>query len=560
MLLPDIEIQQLMLQSGLVDTKVMRDVLVFAANARIPLQQALMEKDVIPDDKLGELIAHHIKYPFINVSNITIPEGVYRIIPERLARKHKAIVFAKDGDGVRLACADPVNTKLAEIVGKKTGQKVTVYMATEKDIDNVLQLYRKDLQQTFDEMLQAEITRTATSMDEAPIAKIVDLLITYAYRDKASDIHIEPEEKNSLVRFRIDGILHDVLYVDKKLHDRITTRIKVLSRLRTDEHLSAQDGKMRIEIDEENLDIRVSMIPVTEGEKVVMRLLSSKFRQFSLQDLGMNDRDLTKVTSAINKSYGMILSTGPTGSGKTTSVYSILKIVNTREKNITTIEEPVEYRIKGVNQIQVNPKTNLTFANGLRSILRQDPNVIFVGEIRDSETAGIAVNAALTGHLVLSTVHTNDAATTLPRLIDMKIEPFLVASTVNVIIAQRLVRKICDTCKAPVVISRKDAFKDIPEEVITKYFGSGDQMRVYEGKGCRVCHATGYTGRIGIFEVMDMSEKIRSLITQKSDSDEIAKQAVADGMTTMLHDGLDKVVKGMTTIKEVLRVTKVESG
>lgn len=560
MLLPDIEIQQLMLQSGLVDTKIMRDVLVFAANARIPLQQALMEKDVIPDEKLGQLIANHLKYPFINLSNITIPERVYRIIPERLARKHKAIVFAKDADGVRFACADPVNTKLAEIVGKKTGQKVTVYMATERDIDNVLQLYRKDLQQTFDEMLQAEITRTATSMDEAPIAKIVDLLITYAYRDKASDIHIEPEEKNSLVRFRIDGILHDVLYVDKKLHDRITTRIKVLSRLRTDEHLSAQDGKMRIEIDEENLDIRVSMIPVTEGEKVVMRLLSSKFRQFSLQDLGMNDRDLTKVTNAINKSYGMILSTGPTGSGKTTSVYSILKIVNTREKNITTIEEPVEYRIKGVNQIQVNPKTNLTFANGLRSILRQDPNVIFVGEIRDSETAGIAVNAALTGHLVLSTVHTNDAATTLPRLIDMKIEPFLVASTVNVIIAQRLVRKICDSCKAPIIISRKDALKDIPEEIITKYFGPGDQMRVFEGKGCRVCHATGYTGRIGIFEVIDMSEKIRSLITQKSDSDEIAKQAVAEGMTTMLHDGLDKVVKGMTTIKEVLRVTKVESG
>ncbi len=559
MLLPDIEIQQLLLQSGLVDTKTMRDVLVFAANGRIPLQQAIMEKDVIPDDKLGQLIANHIKYPFVVLSNITISEGVYRIVPERLARKHKAIVFAKDADGIKLAAADPVNTKLPEMISKKTGQKVTVYMATEKDIENVLQLYRKDLQQTFDQMLQAEITRTASTLDEAPIAKIVDLLITYAYRDKASDVHIEPEEKNSLVRFRIDGILHDVLYVDKKLHDRIVTRIKVLSRLRTDEHLSAQDGKMRIVVDEENLDIRVSIIPVTEGEKIVMRLLSSKFRQFTLQDLGMNERDLTKVTNAINKSYGMILSSGPTGSGKTTSVYAILKIVNTREKNITTIEEPVEYRIKGVNQIQVNPKTNLTFASGLRSILRQDPNVIFVGEIRDSETAGIAVNAALTGHLVLSTIHTNDAATTLPRLIDMKIEPFLVASTVNVIIAQRLVRKICDSCKAQIVISRKAVLKDIPDDAVTKYFGPGDQIRVYEGKGCKVCHATGYSGRIGIFEVIDMSEKIRELITSKSDSDEIAKQAIADGMTTMLDDGLDKVVKGKTTIKEVLRVTKVES-
>lgn len=559
MLLPDIEIQQLLLQSGLVDTKTMRDVLVFAANARVPLQQAVMEKDVITDEQLGLLIASHIKYPFIVLSKVTIPERVYRIVPERLARKHKAIVFEKDANGVKLATADPVNTKLPAIIAKKTGQKVTVYMATEKDIENVLQLYRKDLQRTFDELLQAEITRTATSVDEAPIAKIVDLLIAYAYRDKASDIHIEPEEKNSLVRFRIDGILHDVLYVDKKLHDRIITRIKVLSRLRTDEHLSAQDGKMRMEIDEENLDIRVSMIPITEGEKVVMRLLSSRFRQFSLQDLGMSDKDLTKVTSAINKSYGMILSTGPTGSGKTTTVYSILKIVNTREKNITTIEEPVEYRIKGVNQIQVNPKTNLTFANGLRSILRQDPNVIFVGEIRDSETAGIAVNAALTGHLVLSTVHTNDAATTLPRLIDMKVEPFLVASTVNVIIAQRLVRKICDSCKTRVVIGRRDALKDIPEETISKHFGPQEKIQVFEGKGCKVCHATGFAGRIGIFEVIDMSEKVKELITQKSDSDEIAQQAILDGMTTMFDDGLDKVVKGMTTVKEVLRVTKVEN-
>ncbi len=559
MLLPDIQIQQLLLQSGLVDVKTMREVLIFAANARIPLQQAAIEKDVIPDEKLGQLIASYLKYPFVTLSKISISEGVYRIVPERLARKYKAIVFAKDADGVKLAMADPVNTKIAESIAKKTQLKVSVYMATERDIDGVLQLYRKDLQQTFDDLLQDEITRTATTMDEAPIAKIVDLLITYAYRDKASDIHIEPEEKNSLVRFRIDGILHDVLYVDKKLHDRMITRIKVLSRLRTDEHLSAQDGKMRMEVDEENLDIRVSIIPITEGEKVVMRLLSSRFRQFSLQDLGMNDKDLARVTSAINKSYGMILSTGPTGSGKTTSVYSILKIVNTREKNITTIEEPVEYRMKGVNQIQVNAKTNLTFANGLRSILRQDPNVIFVGEIRDSETAGIAVNAALTGHLVLSTVHTNDAATTLPRLIDMKVEPFLVASTVNVIIAQRLVRKICDSCKVAGVIKRNEILKDIPGESLSKHFGEGGDIQVYEGKGCKVCHATGYSGRIGVFEVIEMSEKIKELITQKSDSDEIAREAIAEGMTTMLDDGLDKVAKGMTTIKEVLRVTKVET-
>ena len=558
MLLPDSQIQELLRQSGLINQKTMNEVIVSAANARIPLQDAVLEKNVVPDEKLGLLIANYIKYPFVVLSNNTILEDVYRIVPERMARKYKVIAFARDAYGVKLAMADPVHLKLADIITKKTQQKVTVFMATERNIENVLQLYRRNLQQTFDELLQEEITRTNTTMDDAPIIKIVDLLLAYAYREKSSDIHIEPEEKNSLVRFRTDGILHDVLYVDKKLHDRVITRIKVLSRLRTDEHMSAQDGKMRTQVDEENLDIRVSIIPVTEGEKAVLRLLSSHFRQFSLHDLGISDKDLIKVNNAIGKSYGMILSTGPTGSGKTTSIYSILKILNTREKNITTIEDPVEYRMKGVNQIQVNDKTNLTFANGLRSILRQDPNVIFVGEIRDSETAGIAVNAALTGHLVVSTVHTNDAATTLPRLIDMKVEPFLVASTVNVIIAQRLIRKICEACKTLKVIKRMEILKDIPEDTITKHFGTQQEIQAYEGRGCKVCHATGYSGRIGIFEIIEMTEAIKTLITQKSDSDEITQKAVEEGMATMLDDGLDKVAKGLTTIKEVLRATKVE--
>jgi type IV pilus assembly protein PilB len=559
MLLPDSQIQELLRQSGLIDEKTMQDVIVSAANARIPLQEAVIDKNVIPDEKLGQLIANYIKYPFVNLSKSSIPDEVYKIVPERLARKYKVVAFAKDNMGISLAMADPVHIKIADSISKKTGQKVTVFMATERNIENVLQLYKRNLQVTFDDLLQQEITRTNTTMDDAPIIKIVDLLIAYAYREKSSDIHIEPEEKNSLVRFRTDGILHDVLYIDKTLHDRIITRIKVLSRLRTDEHMSAQDGKMRVIVDEDNLDIRVSIIPVTEGEKAVLRLLSSHFRTFSLHDLGLNDKDLVKVNSAINKSYGMILSTGPTGSGKTTSIYAILKILNTREKNITTIEDPVEYRMKGVNQIQVNEKANLTFANGLRSILRQDPNVIFVGEIRDSETAGIAVNAALTGHLVVSTVHTNDAATTLPRLIDMKVEPFLVASTVNVIVAQRLVRKICESCKEQKMIRRADILKDIPDELIAKHFGSGEEIAGYEGKGCKICHATGYSGRIGIFEVIEMSEKIKTLITQKADSDEITKEAIAEGMTTMLDDGLEKSAKGLTTIREVLRATKVES-
>ena len=557
MLLSNEQVKSLLLQSGQLSQQTIDSLEVFAKNSRTTLQEAAIEKDAISDESLGILIADYLKYPFISLAKISIPEDVFSIVPERLARKYKIVSFARDNDGIKLAMMDPVNKELLETISKKTKLNATPYFATERDIENALQLYRKDLQQVFNELLQRAMGADI-SVEDAPIAKMVDLLITYAYRDKASDIHIEPEENDLLIRFRIDGILHDMLYLDKKLTERILTRIKILSRLRTDEHLSAQDGKIRIIIDDENLDLRVSIIPIAEGEKAVLRLLSSHFRQFSLLDLGMKEADLKKVNAAINKSFGMILSTGPTGSGKTTSIYSILKILNTREKNITTIEDPIEYRIKGVNQIQVNVKTNLTFANGLKSILRQDPNVIFVGEIRDSETAEIAVNAALTGHLVVSTLHTNDAATALPRLVDMKVEPFLVASTVNVIIAQRLVRKICELCKTRAILKRSDLAKNITEEIIAKYFHPQEEITVYQGKGCKICHHTGYSGRIGIYEVLEMTETIKKLIADKSDSDVITKEAIKEGMTSMQEDGIDKIAKGLTTLEEVLRVTKVE--
>ena len=558
MLLPLDEFKSLLLQTKTVDEAGMEELITYARNSGTNLEEAIIEKDILTDEKLGKLFADYLKFPFINLKQVSISEAAVRIVPERLARKYYVISFERDQNGIKLAMADPRNRELQEFIAKKTGQAVSPYLATQRDIEGAFQMYRRDLQNTFDEILKETIGNSANIATDAPIAKILDLLITYAYRDKTSDMHIEPQENSSLIRFRIDGILHDVLYLDKKLHDRIMTRIKVLSRLRTDEHLSAQDGKMRIELEEENLDIRVSIIPIAEGEKAVLRLLASHFRQFSLLDLGMNKTDLKKINASINKSYGMILSTGPTGSGKTTSIYSILKILNTREKNITTIEDPVEYRIKGVNQIQTNTKTNLTFANGLRSILRQDPNVIFVGEIRDNETAGIAVNAALTGHLVVSTLHTNDAATALPRLIDMKVEPFLVASTVNVIIAQRLVRKICDSCKDALTIKRSEVMKNIPAENLQRSFGDKAELPVFQGKGCKVCHMTGYAGRIGVFEVLEISPLIKKLITEKNDSDIILKQALKEGMTTMLDDGLFKVAKGDTTFEEVLRVTKVE--
>ncbi len=560
MIISDIQLKELLLKTHVLDEKGLQELSDFAKNSSSTLVNALIERDIITDQNLGLLTADFLKIPFVILSKISIPEEVFKIVPQKIARKQKVIVFGRDKNGIKLAMVDPRNTEIPELISKKTGEKVIVHMATERDIENTLRIYRKDLQKAFDELLKEVIVRPGVAQQEdPPVLKIVDLLIDYAYQDKASDVHIEPKEASSLVRFRIDGILHDVLYFPKSFHDRIITRIKVISRLRTDEHLSAQDGKMRIQLEEENLDIRVSIIPIVEGEKTVLRLLSSHFRQFSLIDLGMREEDLKKVNSAYRKSYGMVLSTGPTGSGKTTSIYAILKIINTREKNITTIEDPVEYRIVGVNQVQVNPKTDLTFAHGLRSLLRQDPNIIFVGEIRDNETAGIAVNAALTGHLVLSTLHTNDAASAIPRLMDMDVEPFLVASTINIIIAQRLVRKICDMCKISVNTTKEDLAKNLPKEIVEKYFGNSQETRIYAGRGCKICHFTGYSGRIGIFEVLEISKQVRILIAQKADSDVILKAAIKEGMTTMLDDGIKKIIKGETSLEEVLRVTKIES-
>lgn len=558
MLIPEEQILQLVTKTGVIDASQAQEIADYAKNANISISDALIEKDIITDENLGILIADSLKIPFVVLAKITIPSEVFTVLPEKFARKNKVIPFERSTEGLKVAMADPKNYEIIRVITKKAGQKVIPYFATERDIYSTLSIYKKDLQKTIDALLGLS-GKGGVEVRDAPVAKVVDTIINYAYQDRASDIHIEPEEASSLVRFRIDGILHDVLTIPKKYHEQVVTRIKVLARLRTDEHLSPQDGKLRLELEDEDLDIRVSIIPIVEGEKVVMRLLASKFRLFSLMDLGMNENDLKKVSKAMSKTFGMILSTGPTGSGKTTSIYAIIKILNSRSKNITTIEDPVEYRIKGINQIHVNPKTNLTFAAGLRSILRQDPNIIFVGEIRDNETANIAVNAALTGHLVVSTLHTNDAATALPRLTDMEVEPFLVASTVNVIIGQRLMRKICDMCKTSLATTVQELSNQVPVAILKKVFGEKAEVRIYQGKGCKLCHMTGYKGRVGAFEVLEITKTIRKLITDKSDADIIVKQAVSEGMTTMLDDGLSKVAKGVTTIEEVLRVTKVET-
>src|SRR3989344_1372830 len=557
MVISDQDLARLLTKMGLLDEKKIKEVQEYMKNASASFDDGLLQLNIISDEQLGITVANYLKIPFVNLSNVSIPQDVFHIVPEKIARKHKVIAFGRDQSGIKIAMADPKNSEIIALISQKTQSKVIPYLATPHDINNTFYIFKKDLQKAFDELVKSKTNDKF--LKEAPVAQIVDLMIETAYFDKVSDIHIEPQENEALVRYRMDGILHDMLSYPKGLHDRIMTRLKVLSRLRTDEHLSPQDGKIRFEIEESYLDLRLSIIPIAEGEKAVLRLLSSHNKQITLTDLGMSSKDLDKVSKAYAKSYGMILSTGPTGSGKSTSIYSILKILNTRSKNISTIEDPIEYRIKGVNQIQVNTKTNLTFANGLRSILRQDPNIIFVGEIRDSETAGIAVNAALTGHLVVSTLHTNDAATSLPRLVDMKIEPFLVASTANIIMAQRLIRKICDMCKTTLDVAYEDLIKNLPEDTVKKHFGVNKKLRVYTGAGCKICHNTGYLGRVGIFEVLEVSKEIRKLIVEKADSDLISQQARKEGMTTMLDDGLSKVIQGVTTIQEVLRVTKVET-
>lgn len=527
-----------------------------ALRENISLYDAILSKDLLTDENLGTLVADYLKLPYINLSKVSIPIEVLSILPESFAKHHSMISFSLDGTILSIATNNPEHKDALENIERKIAGRVHVYFTTKRSIDDAIGLYRKDLQKQFNELLLEIEQAEKLGHKDLPIAHMVHQLIEHAYVNKASDVHIEPAEETTLVRFRIDGVLHDVLQLPRSLHDQVVTRIKVLSRLRTDEHFSAQDGKLKVDLEQEDLDVRVSIVPIVRGEKVVMRLLSSASRQFGLSDLGMSDTDLEKVRTAFNKPYGMILSTGPTGSGKTTSMYAILKILNTREKNIATIEDPVEYEIAGLNQIQVNPKTNLTFAEGLRSLLRQDPDIMYVGEIRDSETADIAINSSLTGHLVLSTLHTNNAATTLPRLFDMGVEPFLVASTVQIVIGQRLIRKICDQCKVSYQEKVVNLNKHIPKVYWKRHFGDTKEIRLYKGKGCEVCHHSGFVGRVGIFEVLVMTESLKELIVRKVDASVLEEKAVDEGMKTMLEDGLDKVQRGITTIEEVLRVTK----
>lgn len=401
-------------------------------------------------------------------------------------------------------------------------------------------------------MSQIKVAEELKRGEKLSIINLVEALLAHAHHARASDIHIDPIPDSVRVRFRIDGVLSDMHELPKNIQSEVITRIKVLAGLRTDEHQAAQDGRFRIDIpDAQPVDVRVSIVPTYYGENVVLRLLSDQAQEFSLESLGFSKENQEKILRAIKKPYGMILATGPTGSGKTTTLYTILKILNTKEVSIITIEDPIEYAIRGINQTQVNPRTGLSFAHGLRSFLRQDPNIIMVGEIRDRETAGLAVNTSLTGHLLLSTIHTNDAATTLPRLLDMGVEPYLIASTVNIAIGQRLARKVCSKCKIAKKIT--DAEIKSLENVIPDKISIRNKT-FYHGRGCEECGGCGYKGRIGIQEVLVIDDEIRDATLKKITAAELRQIAITNGMTTMIEDGCKKARDGITTIEEVLRM------
>lgn len=561
MTLTDAELAQALTDLKYLSAQKLNRAITEAKRDHISLYDVIVQHDYLNEDDLGRVIANHYQLPYISLTSSDIADPILHLLPKTVAEQFQSIAFKSDEGGLHIATTQPDATDLFAMLAKKAGAKAyKLSYTSQSSIRAALYLYKAQLQSVFNELLERGIT------GNVPVAALVDELFEYAYETRASDIHIEPLHDRTIIRFRIDGVMHDEATIPKKLHAQIVTRIKVMARLRTDEHLSSQDGRLHLTVGGEELSARISTAPVVSGEKVVMRLLAKNTRQFSLLDLGMHEDDLKLVKRGFNRPFGMILSTGPTGSGKTTSMYSILKILNTRSRNIATIEDPVEYELEGINQIQVNPKTNLTFSEGLRSLLRQDPDILFVGEIRDQDTASIAVNAAMTGHLVLSTMHTNDAVTTLPRLIDMNIEPFLAASTVNVIIGQRLVRKICEHCKASLELTKTtkgwggDAeqvglLSSLNGDLLSSHIGKKTTLRVYHGVGCTACHDTGYQGRIGIFEVLEITPKLAALITAKADSDKLQAQAEKDGMSTMLDDGMEKVLTGQTTLAEIVRVT-----
>ena len=577
-----VEPQQLkafMMDAGLISEEKFKECERKAQEKGVRIEEILISEGIIKEDELRRLEAYILGIPFVNLEKEKIDPEILKIIPEPIARAHNIIAYRKRGKILEVAMLDPEDLRTIEFIKKTTPYKILPRLTTPQSIKNALRQYQKTLEAEFGELIKKEVGEIKAIREEEkvkekeelekmaqelPIIKIVDTLIKHAILQRASDIHIEPMEKEVLVRYRIDGILRDAMTLPKIAAPGIVARIKVLSNLRLDEHRLPQDGRFKVETEDYKYSVRVSILPVFDGEKVVMRLLPETARGFTLEQLGLRGKALEDVQINLRKPVGMILVTGPTGSGKTTTLYSMIEILNTPAVNICTIEDPIEYRMPRVNQTQVNPKVGLTFANGLRALLRQDPDIIMVGEIRDNETASLAVNAALTGHLVLSTLHTNSAAGAIPRLIEMKVEPFLISSTLNLIIAQRLVRRLSGE-------KIQYFLKESELDNIAKYCDPERILEILRKEGLAKPHQPltkipffrpkpskeapdGYKGRIGIFEVLPVTQTIKELIVQEATADRIEEQAKKEGMITMVEDGFVKAVQGITSIEEVLRV------
>lgn len=558
----DEKLYEIIKKSKFVEIEALNDAYKSAQELNRSLSDLLIFRSLVAEEALSQLIAENINVPYISLKTKSIPDEILNLIPENLARNYRMLPFEKKDNELSLAMEDPENFEALELAKRRTGLKIKAFFASKTELSKALNLYKRDLQKKFETIIADNVKKAGIvsaenikelikKAQDLPVIKILDTLLEYAAAENASDIHMETLTDAFLIRLRIDGILHDVLTLPKEIHPAIVARIKVLSNLKIDEHRIPQDGRFKFQIDENLIALRVSIIPAFFGENIVLRILPESSRPLSLEELGITGSNLELIKNNLDKPNGMILVTGPTGCGKTTTLYSILNILNTSKVNICTVEDPIEYGINRVNQIQVNPLTGLTFAAGLRALLRHDPNVIMVGEIRDEETADMAIHSALTGHLVLSTIHTNDASSTIPRFLDMGAEGYLLASTLNLAIAQRLVRRICQNCIEEVA----------PPKEIVEHFGrilnkNLTAQKFYKGKGCEKCRLSGFKGRIGIYEILENNEEIRTLTLKKASSDDIEKAAIKNGMITMLDDGLNKIGAGLTTIEEVLSAVK----
>ena len=589
------QLKSFLLDAGLISEEKLKKALKKSSKSGRKLEEVIIKDKLVSQDKINKLKAYILGIPFIDLTQADIPKEIIEIIPEPVARKYQVVAFKKTGRELKVAMIDPGDLQILDFIRKKTGLEITSCLTNKESIKHVLKQYQKSLEAEFGDIIQNEeksegeiLTGDKISESEKkgekgidlkkeaedmPIVKIVDTLLKHAIVEGASDVHIEPEEKDVVARYRVDGILHDAMTLPLKVLPGIIARIKILANLKIDEHRLPQDGRFKIETPDYKVAFRVSVLPVFDGEKVVMRLLDESSKNLSLEQIGFSKKDLKIVKSSIKKPNGMILVTGPTGSGKTTTLYTILSILNTPEVNISTLEDPVEYRMPRINQTQINPKIGLSFASGLRALLRQDPDIIMVGEIRDHETAEMAIHSALTGHLVLSTLHTNNAAGTLPRLLEMGIESFLLASTTNVIIAQRLVRKICPNCKKSYhldeamfeklseqynleAIARVLEKRKIIKGPIKDYKKALLGLEFFRGEGCSRCHQRGYKGRAGVFEVMKITDEIKKLLDKSAGAEVLEEKAIEEGMNTIVQDGFAKAAQGITSIEEVMRVTK----